>query len=198
MQIDKIVNLLKLSNITLSIKSIILPVIMGSIVLFSCTTDIEQIKTITNYKKTPSISAKNIEIVYSDSAKVKVKLIATELKRFIQKEEPYTEFPKGIEIIFFDETQKVSAKITANYSKYFEKKEIWEAKYDVVVINKEKNEKLNTEYLIWDKRKASIHTDEFVKISTSDGVFYGQGLKATQDLSSWEIIKPKGIINVEN
>ena len=197
MQIDKIVNLIKLSKTTL-FKSIILPAIVGSIMLFSCTNDIEEIKTLTNYKETPSISAKNIEIIYSDSAKIKVKLIAKELNHFIQKEDPYTEFPKGIEVLFYNDSLLVNAKITANYSKYFDKKEIWEAKYDVVVINKEKNEKLNTEYLIWDKRKGRIHTDEFVKISTSDGVFYGQGLKANQDLSSWEILKPKGIINVEN
>ena len=197
MQIDNIVNFLKFSNITFSNKSIIYPIILGSIMLFSCENDIEQIKTLTSYTDAPTLSAKKIEIIYSDSAKVQVKLIADELKRFDQKEEPYTEFPKGIDILFYNDSLQVDAKITANYSKYFEKKEIWEAKYNVVVINK-KNEKLNTEYLVWDRKKANIHTNEFVKISTNDGIFYGEGLKATQDFSSWEISKPKGIINVEN
>ncbi|MBE9466939.1 MAG: LPS export ABC transporter periplasmic protein LptC [Bacteroidetes bacterium] len=197
MQIDNIVNFLNFSKITITIKSIILPIIIGSIMLFSCKTDIEQIKTITSSSEAPIISAKNIEIIYSDSAKIKVKLFATELNRFNQKEEPYTEFPKGIEILFYNDSQQIDASITANFSKYFEKTEIWEAKNDVVVINKE-NEKLNTEYLIWDKRKATIYTHEFVKISSKDGVFYGQGLKAKQDLSSWEILKPKGIIDVKN
>lgn len=177
-------------------KSIILPAILGSIMFFSCKNDIEKIKTITSDKDVANFSAKDIVTTYSDSAKIKVKLIASELERFEQKEEPYTEFPKGIKILFYNDSQQVDAKITANYSKYFEKKGIWEAKDNVVAINKKK-EKLNTEYLVWDKKKAIIYTNEFVKITTPDGIFYGEGMKANQDFSSWEISKPKGTINVK-
>ena len=195
MLIENIINFFKISNKTYR-KSIILPVLLGSIMLFSCENDIEQIKTITSNADAPNFSAKDIVTTYSDSAKIKVKLISPELERFEQKEEPYTEFPKGIKIIFYNDSQQVDSKITANYSKYFEKKGIWEAKDNVVVINKKK-EKLNTEYLVWDKKKAIIYTNEFVKITTPDGIFYGEGMKANQDFSSWEISKPKGTISVK-
>jgi LPS export ABC transporter protein LptC len=73
---------------------------------------------------------------------------------------------------------------------------IVEAKKNVVVIN-EKNEKLNTEHLIWNEKTKKIYSDEFVKITTPDEIIYGTGFEADQDFSRYKIMNIKGTITVK-
>ena len=72
-----------------------------------------------------------------------------------------------------------------------------EAKRNVVVIN-EKGDRLNTEHLIWDAITKEIYTKEFVKITTKDETIWGDGLKANQDFSKYEILNIKGSIAVND
>lgn len=68
---------------------------------------------------------------------------------------------------------------------------------DSVVLTTIKQEKLETEELIWDEKTAKIHTDKFVKVTQPGEVIYGFGLEAEQDFSYWKILVPKGRIKVE-
>ena len=72
-----------------------------------------------------------------------------------------------------------------------------EAHSNVVVNNYETDEQLNTEELIWDQRKEFIYSNKFVKITTGDGVLYGDGLESDQTFSSRRIINPSGEILVD-
>ncbi|MCK4663675.1 MAG: LPS export ABC transporter periplasmic protein LptC [Bacteroidales bacterium] len=167
-----------------------------SILLFSCENDIKEVNLLTNLFDEPNLSSKNIEIIQSDSGLINIKLIAPVLNRYDQKKEPYIEFPEGIEIYFYDKEQQIESQLSADYSKYWEDEGLWEAKYNVIAINK-RGETLNTEYLIWDEKKGTIYSDKFVKVTDNNGIIYGEGLEASQDLSRWKILNPKGIINFE-
>lgn len=61
----------------------------------------------------------------------------------------------------------------------------------------EKNEKLNTEHLIWNERTKKIYSDDFVKITTPDEIIFGNGFEADQDFSRYKIMKIKGTINLK-
>ena len=162
---------------------------------FSCENDLKEIESITELSNQPQQIGKNVEILYSDSGLVQVKLIAPLLYHYEHSEEPYVEFPAGIKMIFYDDSLKEESTLTANYSIYYEKKGIWEAKYDVIAKNKQE-ETLNTEYLIWDQNLGKISSDKFVKITDEESIIYGDGLEANQDLTNWKIMNPKGIINI--
>src|ERR1043165_3485780 len=62
---------------------------------FGCENDIRTIKLLTDQKKIPSDSGKDLEILYSDSARVKVKIKTPQLDKYPVKR-PYTEMPKGV------------------------------------------------------------------------------------------------------
>jgi hypothetical protein len=68
---------------------------------------------------------------------------------------------------------------------------------DSVVLTTVKNEKLETEELIWDERIAKVRTDKFVKVTQPGEIIYGFGLEAEQDFSYWRILVPKGRIKVD-
>jgi hypothetical protein len=70
-----------------------------------------------------------------------------------------------------------------------------EARKNVVVVN-EKGERLNTEHLIWDEKKEKLLSDDFVKITTKDEIFYGNGFEANQDFTKYRIYKLKGTISL--
>ena len=167
----------------------------------SCENDIAVVNTITsvNEKKLPVQSDVNVEIMYSDSARIRAKLTGPKLDRYAGVK-PYMELPKGLEIIFYDEHHKEQTKLTADYGIGFDSgngMEHMEAKRNVVVIN-QKGDKLNTEHLIWNAITKKIFTDEFVKITTKDEIIWGDGLVANQDFSDYTIKNVRGQINVKD
>ena len=60
-----------------------------------------------------------------------------------------------------------------------------------------KGEILNTEQLFWDEVKKTIYSNDMVKITTSDGVIFGEGFESDENFDDWVIRKTSGIIYVE-
>jgi LPS export ABC transporter protein LptC len=185
----------------MNFRNIISALVMAGvfILLSSCENDIAVVNSITasTERQLPVESGKNVEIMYSDSARVRAKLIAVQLDRYNGKKS-YLELPKGVNVVFYNENKEEQTKLTADYGIGFDDgngMNHMEAKRNVVVIN-EKGDRLNTEHLIWNAVTKKIYTDDFVKITTKDETIWGDGLIANQDFSEYEIKHPKGSIAV--
>lgn len=169
---------------------------VGSMVLSGCVNDMEEVKAITEDQKLlPVEVADSIQIIYTDSAILKVILEAGHLERFLG-ENPYLEMTEGVHVRFFNSMGTVESELRSNYAISYENSDIMEAREDVVVVNKE-GETLNTEHLIWEEKTEKIHTEEFVKITTEDEVIFGHGLESNQDFTKYRIKKIKGTINLK-
>ena len=104
--------------------------------LTSCENDIEKINLFTGDNSDyPDIVGENIEVIYSDSAKVQVQMHAKELKQYNLAEEPYSEFPKGIIVYFYDDFQVIESEMHADYAIYHNEEKLWFAKGNVIVKN---------------------------------------------------------------
>jgi len=160
-----------------------------------CENDIEKVKLVTSKDVLPVEAATGLEIIYSDSAHIKAKITTPELNRYVGNKN-YIELPKGLKLEFYDDQNKVTSTLTADYAIRREPEMIVEARRNVIVVN-EKNEKLNTEHLIWNERTKKIYSDEFVKITTPDEIIMGNGFEANQDFSRYRIKNIKGTINVK-
>ena len=112
------------------------------------------------------------------------------------EKEPYTEFPKGVIITQYDSRMNIISNITSQYAKYFNKDDRWEAKNNVVAVN-QKGDTLKTEYLVWDKKKARIYSDQFVKIIGKDQVTTGTSFESNQDFSEYTFKNLKGQMYVD-
>lgn len=174
-------------------------IFIGIVLLYACENDIAKINTVTSDKRLPTVSGTDIEIVYSDSGYVKMKIEAPVLNKFEDPKNPTITFPEGLLVHFYDKNKEVESRISANYAIYFEDKELWEASNDVEAKNFKSGEQLNTEHLFWDQGKGIIYSEEYCRIINKDGTFYGEnGFEATQDLSKWKLKRSKGTVNIKN
>ncbi len=168
----------------------------------ACENDVEEVNALaaSNAKADPVESSKDVEMIYSDSAQIKMKLVAGKIDRFIIEDKSYFEMDEGLHIYFYDNDSLVTTELKADNGKGFDNRngmERMEVENNVVLTNEEGN-KLNTEYLEWDALRHIIHTDKFVKITTKDEIIWGHGLEANEDFSEYEIMNVKGQLTIDD
>lgn len=172
-------------------------IFLCSALLFaSCENDLEQVNAVGSANDAPREIAENIEVLYSDSGFVKMKLTAPVLEKYADEQDPYMIFPKGMRTLFYDRTLTVTSRLSAEYGIRYEYSQKMEARKNVEVIN-EKGDKLNTEHLTYNPADGKLRSNEFVKITTQDEIIYGTGLEANEDFSRYRIFNIKGIINLK-
>lgn len=154
----------------------------------------EKPKEIEPYKG-PLQEAENLELYYSESATVKVKLTAPKLLEYANGDR---EFPEGLYMEFFDENGKKTSTLKANEAFYSKEEDQWRGRGNVVIKSLENNQELKTEELFWKPDEEKMFTDKFVTITLPDQVLYGRGLVAKQDFSSYEITKPEGVFYLKD
>lgn len=183
-----------------SIRQIILYSIIALwvIMLFSCENDMAMVNEMTKRDTLPVLTSYNIEVHYSEKG-IPQFVLKAPIAAIYTGSNPYQEFPEGFHVIFFDSLMNKKSEFTADYGISYDKRKLMEAKRNVIVINHEEKEKLNTEHLIWDQAEKIIFSDVFVKITTPTDVLYGEnGFKADESFNNWVIKKPSGEFEIED
>lgn len=166
--------------------------------LSACENDIEKINLLNTSSNFPNIIGENLEVIYSDSAKVKVKMLSPEIKMFNNAEKPYSEFPQGLIVYFYDDSLNIESQIEANYAIRFDETDLWQARGNVIVQNLKTGERLDSEELFWDEEKEIIYSNTYTRIIKENGTFYGQnGFRSNQSLTDYELIGSSGLLNIK-
>lgn len=159
--------------------------VSGTALFFSCRNNIEIINRSID-ENTPTQIAENFVTVYTDSALLQMRMEAPLMEYYGKMEEPYSDFPEGIIVYFYDGNNEPTGHISAKFGRYYEAKKLWEVKDSVVALN-EKNEILETELLFWDEENELIYTDKFVRITQQDQIIRGYGLESDPKFLKWTI-----------
>ena len=117
---------MSVSSRILYMKSII--VLLGAIMLLACKNDIKEVNALAEREKRPDMTGENLELVYSDSARIKYRVLAPEYIKVNREKEKYEEFPKGIHVLSYDPAGKMIGSIKAKYAKKLEDEMLWEAR----------------------------------------------------------------------
>ncbi|MEE3036837.1 MAG: LPS export ABC transporter periplasmic protein LptC [Bacteroidota bacterium] len=170
----------------------------SAFILVACSNDLEKIREISiqNEEVYPLETIKDCEIIYSDSAQVRVILNANEMNRYAS-EKNYIEFKNGLKVQFFNFEGKKQSEMQSNYAIIDEENNIMQAQQSVVLRNVE-GSRLESEILNWNQEKKQIYTDDFVKIISKNEVIYGKGLVSNEDFSKYTIKQIRGTITIEN
>lgn len=156
------------------------------LLFISCENDISTVKLI-RPDQLPSETGIGMELIYSDSGIVKVRVTAPRLERFEQPVHRVI-LPEGVFVEFFNDSGKVKSWLKADYAVSYEGEEKMEVRRNVVVLN-ELGERLETEQLTWSRKEGKVYTNEPVTIRRKDEIVNGKGLVANQDFSEYEILE---------
>ena len=138
---------------------------------------------------TPTMQVREFGVTYTEYGKTKMRLTAPVLARYMRAPEPYSVFPEGFFVEFFSVEGPLESQITADYALYKEKPvEVWKAVGNVVVINHEKQQKLLTDTLFWNRQEHTIYTSAPVSVETKDGTINGRdGMISNENFTDYEI-----------
>jgi len=137
--------------------------IAGSAFLLSCEKKELVVKDL-QIKSLPTLSARNVETMYSDSGKVTMVLRTPQIQQFSSVDNPYTLFPEGLKVLFYDKQTEPQASISSKYARYTEDDKVWELRDSVVAVSNN-GEILETELLFWNEPKDRIWSDRFVRFT---------------------------------
>ncbi|WP_051189506.1 LPS export ABC transporter periplasmic protein LptC [Daejeonella oryzae] len=175
-------------------------IVLGSflmIAMVSCENDLKDVEKISSKKiAVPVDRSTGVEIIYSDSAKVKARMITPELLHF-KTSNPYYEMKKGVEIIFLDANQKQNSRVTADYAIRYENERKVELKKNVVAVN-EKGETFKSDELIWDENKKRFTSNKLVSITSSGNTLSGTSFWANENFSYYEITQSTGDLSLSD
>lgn len=138
---------------------------------------------------------RDFEMLYSDSAKVKVRVKGPVMWRHLDEKNPRQEFPQGVEVEFLDDALRINSRLTALYAVRMEPDSRIIVR-DSVVWTGLNNEKLETEELIWDERAKKVYTNKFAVIRRTDEILWGHGFESDQNFSRSRIKAIEGRIKV--
>jgi LPS export ABC transporter protein LptC len=165
--------------------------------LASCGNDLQEVEDLVAKFDTAVEEAKNVEILYSDSARIRVRITGPTMLNYVDRREPRQEFPDGVVVDFFGPNEAIDAQLTAKYGIRYQVDGMVTVRDSVVWKNFE-DKKLETQELHWDERRKKIYTNKFVIITQPDEIIYGHGFEANQDLSEAQIQAIEGRIKVED
>lgn len=170
-------------------------IILHSSLLLSACEEPKQTRKVAPYSG-PIEEINDVKLLYSEAAKLKVRLTTPKQFRYINDDRKY---PKPVNIVFYSPTGEEITTIRSDSGRYDKAKDLYVVMGHVVVINKQKQEKLLTPELYWKPQTKKVYTDKRVTILSqlTGEKLYGIGLDANQDFSQYSIRKPSGVFNVE-
>jgi hypothetical protein len=170
---------------------------LWSIVLFflSCENKEEIIPFTENDLKLEK--TKEVEILYSDSAIVRIRIQAPALIFHLLASDPFQEFSEGIQIDFFNPQGKITSTLTADYAARYQSKKLTFLKKNVrwASINKEVME---SPELTWNEETQNLYTNKFVVIATPKDTVFSQGFNADQSFNQIQMRAIDGSMEVKN
>lgn len=169
-----------------------------SLVLTSCENSLNDIQKINSKEEDRLISrSTGVDVIYSDSARVKMRIQAPLLIDYQDVPKPYKELPKGVKVIFFDDSLKEKGNIVSDWAVQREKENIIEFRKNVVATNVN-GEVFKSDELIYDMNTKKMYSTKPVQILMAGGnIMNGVGADSNDSFMHWHIQNSTGVFHVD-
>lgn len=170
--------------------------LLGTLCLAACENDLNKVKAIAAADATKPIqSTTNVNLIYSDSAKVKFQITSPLLLEYTIKN-PYKELPKGVKVIFFEADGKQAGSIVSDSAIMKNDDKLIEFFKNVVATNTQ-GTVYKSEELIWDMAKKQVFSKQKVEMTKVGGdVMYGTSFTSDDKLLNPKFQNATGVIHV--
>jgi LPS export ABC transporter protein LptC len=165
-----------------------------AVIFFSgCEGNFKEVQKSTFAEFTPSGEAENFNLKYTDSGKITSILISPKMRDYATVEYPFTEFPDGIDVTFYDKSGKRTF-VKANYAVTYKLTDIIDLQGKVKISN-ETGQMMETEQLYFDQKNEWFFTEKRFKFTDPKGVSYGEGIDFSKDFKIVNSQKITGAID---
>lgn len=159
--------------------------------------DLEKVQALAE-QDLPMEEGRNVQVIYTDSARLKAKVHATVLeKRKDGDKGPYLKMKEGVKARFYNDKGELSSRLRADKGKRYLDHHRTIVRENVVVVNR-KNDTLSTEEMIWNEKENRIYSEKFVKVRTAEEIIYANGFESDPSFTEYEFYDIEGTISVDN
>lgn len=131
----------------------------------------------------PIMTIEDLSVTYLDSGRVAVK-VSTAIQQKLKNEDEV--YPKAVYVNFINKDGVEYSSLRGDSGKYFKKDNYYLIQGNVFVYNREQQQSLSTNELIWNPNRQKVYTDKKVKVNTPNDQIIGNGMEAAQDFSSYK------------
>ena len=177
---------------------VLLTVFLPLSFLLSCNKDKkDMVEVFFNPQTSYTYKTTNSHSLISDDAGItRYKMVTATWLIFGKASEPFWYFPDGIYLEIFDTLLNVEASLKADTAYRYEKRNLWEAKGNVDIMNLQ-GRRFQTSQVFWDEQNKKIYSDSSIIITEDDKITTGIGFIANEDLSEYQIRTVGGTIPIE-
>ncbi len=175
---------------------LMMPLLAGML-LSACENDLKQLKKISQQEGSKPVDrTTNVDVIFSDSAKVKAHMITPLMLQYNKIEKPYMVMPKGVKVTFYDEQLHVTSTIVADSAIHRDKEQVTEMYRNVVATNV-KGDIFKSDELLFNQLTHKVISRKPVTITMAAGnVIHGDALETNEKFDPWTIPNTTGKFHV--
>ncbi len=171
--------------------------VISFIFLFSCKREVDDLN-LNKKVNFPDRTIFNALIIDKDSSLIRAEVRSPLIEIYSLVDSPYTLFPKGVDLDFYEKNKPKPGYFQANWAKLNNATNLYEGKGNVILVN-DIGDSLKTEHLYWNKNLKKVYTTKevFIITKSGDSLHARNGLESTDDLQKYTLFNNKGFLWVD-
>lgn len=152
--------------------------------LFACEGNLKEVKEMEKDFLEPQSKVYNLNLFYTDSGAVKANLRSPEMLDFSNRNFPYREFPKGVELDFFESDSSKNT-VTSDYAIQYLKTGLIDLRTNVKIVTSDSTI-LESPQLYWNQKSEWLFTDYKYELKLPNGATNkGDGFDSDQKFNTF-------------
>ena len=139
--------------------------------------------------------AEDINLIYTDSGRVKANLVSPKMLDYSNRDFPFNEFPEGVVLDIYDEKNNKSV-VVSDYGIVYNKTDLIDLQGNVRIATHNKDT-LFAEQLFYDNKKEWLFTNKPVSFKQGQDIINGNGFDSDTKFENAKVLEVTGIISVE-
>ena len=152
-------------------------------------------EAVSDRKTMAVLEAEDVMTIVSDSGVTRYRIKAPKWRVYDKADTPYWEFPNGIFLEKFNLQMESDATIEADYAYYNEPAQLWMLKGNVKALNLN-GEQFEAPLLYWSQKEERVYSDSSIVITRESSIIKGVGFRSNQSMTQYTILKPTGVIPI--
>ncbi|MFD1614677.1 LPS export ABC transporter periplasmic protein LptC [Gelatiniphilus marinus] len=162
---------------------------------FSCKDNFKEVQKMGISENEPIGIAENINLIHTDSGKVKAILLSPKMLNYQNRDFPFFEFPNGITLDIFDDQNKKNV-VVADYAINYSETKLIDLQGNVKITTST-NDTLYAEQLFYDQATEWLFTNKPVKFVKQGDVYFGNGFDSNSKFSNAQVLELTGTMTLD-